>query len=64
MTEEAKDNRGAGERVAWVLVGLLALIAASLFVFEGAAQSTAITTSLIVGLAALAWAGASGKKGP
>ncbi|MFC4556169.1 hypothetical protein [Georgenia faecalis] len=44
----------SGDMLAWVLIGVLALITLSLFVFEGPAQSTAIVVSLIVGLAGIA----------
>lgn len=57
MPDEVKDTRAkrSGERLTWVLVGVLALIMVSLFAFEGAAQSTAIVVSLVVGLAGIGW---------
>ncbi|WP_454083502.1 hypothetical protein [Georgenia sp. Marseille-Q6866] len=50
-------SRAAGGRLSWVLVGVLAVIAASLFLLDGPAQSAAITGGLIAGLAGIAWAG-------
>lgn len=57
MPDEVKDTRDKrpGERLTWVLVGVLALIMVSLFVFEGAAQSTALVVSLILGLVGIVW---------
>lgn len=62
MAEGTDDRKVEGGRLSWVLVGVLAVIAASLLLLDGAAQSTAITASLVAGLAGIAWASASPRK--
>lgn len=65
MAEEVEGRRGSsGERLTWVLIGVLALIVVSLFAFEGATQSSAIVAVLVIGLAGIAWSTSSGKKQP
>lgn len=64
MPDEVNDTRAKrpSERLTWVLVGVLALIMVSLFVFDGAAQSTAIVVSLVIGLVGIALSQVGGKR--
>ena len=62
--DSARTPRPGADMLAWVLVGVLALIAVSLFAFEGQAQSTAIVVSLVLGLVGIVVASNGRKKRP
>lgn len=53
--QEKKEPRSkaGGDHLAWILIGILAVIAFAPFVLEGQSQSLAITAALVLGLVAI-----------
>lgn len=46
-------SKGGGDNLAWILIGILAVIALASIVLEGQSQSLAITAALVLGLVAI-----------
>lgn len=51
--KKARRSKASNDNVAWILIGILAVIALASFVFKGQSQSLVITAALVLGLVAI-----------